>query len=99
MLTKTNDKFQTQMEPFLSLALERAIETYLDYCGSRIDEKGFKEYHVSCKAAVSHIILLLKLVAMVSQSREKNEDDETLKKLIEAAQKQVNDYQCNDGVQ
>ncbi len=52
---------------FLPDALRAALTSYQEYVTTpgRGEGDKFKDYHVSCKAAVAHIQLLLKLAKMV----------------------------------
>lgn len=48
----------------LKRGLERAVDSYQTFQQSEIptDAKGFTAYHQACKAALTHIALLLKMI-------------------------------------
>lgn len=52
------------IKDYLRRGLERAVNSYQTFQQSEIptDAKGFTSYHQACKAALTHIALLLKLI-------------------------------------
>lgn len=70
-MTQFNDQARRRIAEFLPAALETALESYQEFVerppltsdkGEKTnDRKAFSDHHTSCKAALSHIELLLKL--------------------------------------
>ena len=52
------------IKDYLRRGLERAVNSYQTFQQSEIptDAKGFTSYHQACKAALTHIALLLKMI-------------------------------------
>ena len=58
------------IKEYLKRGLERAVNSYQTFQQSEIptDAKGFTAYHQACKAALTHIALLLKLIPEEDQA-------------------------------
>jgi hypothetical protein len=63
MTIQISEECRQQISLFLPDALRAALTSYQEYVTTPGKSEGdkFKDYHVSCKAAVAHIELLLKL--------------------------------------
>ena len=61
----------------LKEGLKLAVDSYRSFQQSEIpnDPKGFASYHQACKAALTHIMLLLKLIPKESSERDSSSLD------------------------
>lgn len=63
-MTEKESKMSDRAAVFLGEALDRTVKSYEDYTQKVIEDKNFKTHHDACKAALSHIEMLLKLTKM-----------------------------------
>lgn len=70
------DQTREQIAEFLPEALRTALNSYQNFtsAGPKEDNSDFKEHHVSCKAAIAHIELLIKLANWADIPQGKLED-------------------------
>lgn len=69
------EECRQQISDFLPDAIRAALTSYQDFVTKPAQDGGtqesdFKNYHLSCKAAVAHIELLLKLARMTQVARD-----------------------------
>lgn len=85
---------------FLPGALSKALSSYQGFCDREYESekpKAFKEHHESCKAAISHVELLLKLAERFDVLRTEDNGHEVLAAMIESARSEVGKYkEIND---
>ncbi len=90
---------RTRIAEFLPCALGEALASYQVFLEREHTEipKDFKAYHDACKAAISHVELLLKLadkINMLGEDGEENNED--LVNMIENAKAVVGQYKAGE---
>ena len=91
------DYTRDQMLEFLPPALEIAFASYREFAAKSQSEDaaGFKKHHDACKAAISHIELLLKLAKSTDLNDKNhsedisNQEQENISKLLQNAQNEL----------
>ncbi len=97
-MTKVIEKMtREQIAKFLPDAIQKTLESYQEFMAQPVDvcddikndqtSKIFSEHHKACKAAISHLELLLKLAKWAHLPGEK--DDEALAVMLSKAHKKV----------
>lgn len=89
-----DEKTKKQISEFLPNAIAETLKSYEIFMAYPIgvEPKDFSLHHSSCKAALTHLELLLKL-AKYAASGEDEQNDQHLKNQIELAEKRVKKYQ------
>jgi hypothetical protein len=98
METDIRHMTREQIAEFLPAAIRKAAASYHEFAGRAIPAgaddkaaaKSFAEHHAACKAAITHIELLLKLAR--SAGMEDGADGEEAAALMRAAQEDLADF-------
>ena len=85
----TQEKIQKTKDFFLENIPEKLLNALNDYDAFTMqpapnDFKSFGAYHSACKSALSHILLLMKLLQAVGSNEDSNPADDWLKKAQQA---------------
>ncbi|MCB1531726.1 MAG: hypothetical protein KDJ35_02540 [Alphaproteobacteria bacterium] len=94
-MLKTQDGLRESLVQFLPHALQAALNSYQGFVAREYeneDPKVFKEHHDSCKAAIAHVELLLKLAEKFDILGGDENHDENLRMMIENARAEVSKY-------
>jgi hypothetical protein len=90
-----------QLAAFLPAAISKAVKSYHDFAGRTIPAggmeeksaaKNFTEHHAACKAAITHIELLLKLARSAGMGDGADADGEAAAALILAAREDLSGF-------
>lgn len=93
-----------QLAAFLPAAIGKAVQSYHDFAGRTIPAggaeeksaaKNFTEHHGACKAAITHIELLLKLARSAGMGDDADADGEAAAALMLAAQADLSGFSDN----
>lgn len=85
------EQARQSLSKVLPSSIHQVLLCYEDYSRSEIpeDSKGFAAHHAACKAALSHLELLTKLVRWAEQPEEQEtvvrDEDEEIASLLENA--------------
>lgn len=90
MKYNTTASVEERIKDALTYALYKTMSSYQNFLDDSESETPaeFKNRHTACKAALSHIEMLLKLSIMVDDD-EDNADINAMEKLLENAQKEL----------
>lgn len=94
-MTEKEGGMRASVTEFLPDALSKALNSYQDFSEREYENekpKAFKEHHDSCKAAISHVELLLKLAEKFDVLGSETFDDNALAVMIESARSEVGKY-------
>ncbi len=92
-----------QLVEFLPAAIKKATASYQEFAGRVIpkeekdksDVKNFTEHHAACKAAITHIELLLKLARSAGIGADADADGEAAAALMLAAREDLSYFSDN----
>lgn len=81
MAIKFEDKARSEITDILEETIDRAVTSY--YCFAKKifkeeESKDVTEYHKSCKVALAHLDLLIKLARWADKTEAREEGDKTL---------------------
>ena len=80
------DKTRLKIAEFLPGAIEQVLKSYRDFLASEVFTKteDFKKNHEACKAAITHVELIIKLTERINQNGSE-EPSEDLHAMLESA--------------
>lgn len=90
---------QLYLETFLPTALSKAMKSYEDFSKqdkNHLEDSVFLEHHKACKAAISHVELLLKLAKSIEQPDQKNP---YLEGMVQQAKENLKKHQNSSGLE
>lgn len=93
----TQEAMRDSITEFLPDALAKALESYQAFSANNedlADSKKFKQFHDSCKAAIAHVELLIKLADQFNVTDGASADYEALQKMISDARDEVVKYKA-----
>lgn len=93
MSINIEEKTRQDIVAFLPDMIARALTSYSIYAAQPVenDSKEFSEYHKSCKVAIAHIELLIKL-AKWADKQSGHQEDPVLNGVLERAREELAAY-------
>ncbi|MBI2233992.1 MAG: hypothetical protein HYU57_03160 [Micavibrio aeruginosavorus] len=93
------DASREQISAFLPEAIRTALNSYQEFSGRAVESapREFKEHHMACKVAISHIDLLLKLAGWADLPDPQAPDHNNqimLSALVQEAREELADYRA-----
>ena len=81
----TQEKIQKVKNFFLDALPEKlsaVLQEYNDFTAQRapLEAKSFGAYHTACKNALSHMVLLMKMLQLVNENNQEENSDDWLNK-------------------
>lgn len=101
MSTNIEDQSRSQIAEFLPESIRKALTSYKNFMEEKNENdtaKVFKEHHLACKVAVSHIDLLLKLARwadLPALDVQNQNDRAVLQAALCEAEKELRGYEDN----
>lgn len=91
MSDKIDIQTRQQVAVFLPLAITKTLKSYDDFMAVKITEKAkdFLTHHNACKAAISHLELLLKLAEWAHIPDIENQENQYLSDLMAVAKQRI----------
>lgn len=93
------ERLRQDVLKILPAAMEKAIQSYEFYVEEKpsktTDKKDFSEYHIGCKTAISHVLLLIKLSQWVAADKHGDNNDD-LEEITHKAIAEVNAWKAQE---
>ncbi|QQG36012.1 MAG: hypothetical protein HYS17_11005 [Micavibrio aeruginosavorus] len=101
MNTRIEQQSRARIAAFLPDAIRMALNSYQKFSHEIHggDDKSFKEHHMACKVAISHIDLLLKLARwadLPDSAAADHNQQQVLMAAIAEAERELHDYEEQD---
>ena len=102
MVKKIDEVTQKQIAAFLPHAIAKALQSYQDFVAIELEfdsakkskSKSFSDHHGACKAAISHLELLLKMAewAHLTDENAQKGSDEGLARILSQAKSHISHH-------